>query len=132
MNTEQVTCVATKARGGIPVFRMSVLAQKPCDQGGPEDDEHLQFQVVDPEGVTDWVCSKDVDVLESKPHRSEEDEHDDEERTSDSDSSIPSSGRMVVDELKWRKLNEKVVSLRAEVKQLKALQDGAHKKRKTC
>jgi hypothetical protein len=133
----KVTCVATKPLGGIPAFRMKVLAQKPCEDC---DDEHSQFKVVDPEGATDWVCSKDVDVLETKPAEPEQGSNEQASESESESDSIPSSGRMVVDELEWRRLTEELAALRAEVqalKELKALKAaqgkggaGARKKRK--
>jgi hypothetical protein len=141
---QRVTLVATKAfMSGMPVFRMKVLAQKACYHGPA----HLQFQVIDPEGAKDWVCSKDVDILESEPQpkreRASDSESDgatsqeDDEKTEDSGSdSIPSSGRMVVDELKYRALEKaaaEAAELKAEVKELKKqLQalESSRKKRK--
>lgn len=43
----------------FPGFAMEVLEERPC-----ETDDHPAYKVVDPEGATDWLCSRDVKVIE--------------------------------------------------------------------
>lgn len=42
----------------LPGFVMEVLEVEPCD---PPD--HPSYRIVDPEGHSDWLCSKDVRLV---------------------------------------------------------------------
>ena len=45
-----------------PGFVMEVLDQRPCESDGGE--EHVAYNVIDPEGANDWVCGRDVTIVE--------------------------------------------------------------------
>lgn len=47
-----------------PGFVMQVLEEKSCD-GDDNAEEHPAYKVVDPEGTEDWVCSRDVQVVQA-------------------------------------------------------------------
>ena len=46
----------------VPDFHMEVLAIEPCPPTPPlrDDPGHDSYQVIDPDGRTDWLCAHDV------------------------------------------------------------------------
>ena len=44
----------------VPGFTMTVEAVKPCVTDAVRPEAHLQYQVTDPEGNTDWLCAYSV------------------------------------------------------------------------
>ena len=44
----------------MPGFTMGVEAREPCEIGPGREEPHLQYQITDPDGRTDWLCAYDV------------------------------------------------------------------------
>ena len=44
----------------MPGFVMAVEDVEACETDGTRNEPHLMYQVTDPEGNTDWLCSWDV------------------------------------------------------------------------
>ena len=44
----------------VPGFIMTIEDVEACEQTGGRDEPHLQFQITDPDGNTDWLCAWDV------------------------------------------------------------------------
>ena len=44
----------------MPGFTMTVEDAKPCETDSNRSEPHLQYQITDPVGNTDWLCAYDV------------------------------------------------------------------------
>lgn len=44
----------------MPGFVMTVQATDKCETDSARPEDHLMYQVTDPEGNTDWLCAYDV------------------------------------------------------------------------
>lgn len=60
MQTPAVAAVGDKIEHEfVPGFVMTVEATKPCELGAAQV-EHQQYQITDPDEITDWLCAYDV------------------------------------------------------------------------
>lgn len=48
-----------------PGFVMDVLEERPCRGDDNRSPEHPVYRVIDPEGAEDWLCSREVEVVEA-------------------------------------------------------------------
>ena len=46
----------------FPGFLMDVLEERPCENDGGE---RPAYKVIDPESAEDWLCSRDVAIVEA-------------------------------------------------------------------
>lgn len=44
----------------MPGFTMKVRDTRPCETDSARPEPHLQYEITDPDGNTDWLCSYDV------------------------------------------------------------------------